>query len=333
MTESRQEPPLRESNALKTLALVLVCIILIVSLWVHMAALSVERTVLSSAYYRGLFTEADIPAQLHAVIEEEITGQLRFQLIADAPAIEVPDEVKEILMGSFMHAFDQAWFERELLLVIDDFLAMVKGKQETLQAEIDLRENKRKMAEYLTANLKVFENTFGITEMFLGEGIGLNGEKLVREMSLPDRIMPAALMAGIIKEDSAQAQAMLMLQTSRSYFLFVPYLVIAALFLLNHLLAGTYGGLKWSGAAFLVAATTFFLGLRVIEYVFVTFFVTGLRQAIPFGSDVFINAAQYTVARASTVPIIIAAIGLILLVGSTVVWRKYGKLPMETPAE
>ena len=312
-------------KALKTLVMVIVFIILVVCLWVQMAALSAERTVLNSDYYRGLFTETDIPAHLHVVIEAGLTNRLQDDLMADIPVEGFSEAVQQILMGSLMYAFDQAWLERNLLLVTDDILGFVKGEQDKLQAEIDLRENKSRMEQYLAASLEdLFETTFyGMVEV--PEGVLQNTGVLVQELDLPDRIM----LADLIDEDSAEMQTVLALQTTRSYFRVVPYLFMAVLALFIYLLAGTRVGLKWFGTAFLVAGITFFLGLQLIQRVFATPFAVGLEAKIPFGPEVMVSAFQYTVGRASTIPIIVAVIGLALLVGSTVV---KGKLLQEDEA-
>lgn len=94
-------------QALKTCSLILITIMLIITAWFYLAAMAVERTVLSSAYYRGLCRLAGVGAYAQAVLEEGLDNRLPRNM---------PEEMREIVVLALGQAFPGDWLEEQLLM-------------------------------------------------------------------------------------------------------------------------------------------------------------------------------------------------------------------------
>ncbi|MEW5919824.1 MAG: hypothetical protein AB1796_02495 [Bacillota bacterium] len=283
--------------------------------WFYLAGMAVERTVLSTSYYKGVLNKAGIAAYAHEILEEGIYNRL---------PQEMPEDVQVIMVGAFVQAFPQEWFEEHFLMIMDDVLALVKGKQETLTAIIDLRDGKDRYKKELAEKLVGLPaDRLEMMELH-PEKIEIMVEEMLRDINLPDQLLLSELLEreGLPGEFE---EAVSRLQQYRGYFLYIPYLFFVVLLLLCCLLAGWFNGLKWFGTAYLVSGITFCAGLLIIWAVLISPFIAAPGKGIPLDTEILLIAAKYTIARISTVPLVFVILGLLLLTGGTVLERYRGK--------
>lgn len=311
-------------RALKVFLLVLISVILVVCGWLYLAGMSAERTVLSTAYYRGLVDEVGLPSAIYEELQKTL-AEIMLEGIAEEMTAEEMDEGMpeqlSIMMGALTRAFDVAWLEEQFLLVTDDILALVEGEQETLTAAIDLQEVKARFRDELIGELEALPDDKKEELDLPPEAIEMMVDKTLAELDIPDQLNLAELIA----EDGLLLQhegVLAPLQTFQEYFRFIPYLVFALLLLFSCLLAGIVGGLKWFGAASLFFSAGFFIGLQLLRTVFLPPLLASLNGEMPVGPELLRPVAAYTIARAATVPLLCAALGLALLMGGII----YGKV-------
>jgi hypothetical protein len=307
-------------KGIKTFGLILISIILIFSGFAYQTCIGAQNTVLSPGYYRDIIKETDLAANIHAGLCEtmpEMMLQGMQQDMESAETEDVPEQIKErlsLIAGVLGRAFDPQWLEEQILLVIDDVLALFKGERDEFAAVIDLREGKERMAAYLVEDLKELMPK-QLEEMEIQpDMIEPVAQQILLEMDIPDRIHLNELI-----EDEGVPPEMEEIMTRghllRSSSTAVLYIVFALLLLLCCLLAGIFGGLKWFGASSAISGAAFFTGLMLLRHTFVNRFEAGLHGEMPVNPEIVVNAFNYTIDRITVIPVITIITGILIFAG------------------
>ncbi len=299
---------------LKTCLLVLIFAALVLTGWVCLAALAVERTALSPAYYKGLGQRTGMASFLYTAFEESVYNRLPRDL---------PAELREMMVRELARAFPETWFEEQYLIAAQDFLALAKGRQKNLSAVVDLREGKARYEGELFALLSRLPasrlETLGIDE---GE-IGPTVQRVLRAVNLPDQLLLPALLGKEGVPGKLETAASL-LRKYRWSSLYAPFFLFLLFLFFYYRLAGLFPGLKWFGTAFFVAGTTFFTFLLLLQAALLSSLITPPRSFLPFSTELFAAAIRYTLARSFTAPLVFALGGLLLLIGAFILERRSG---------
>lgn len=230
-------------KALKVVALILVFIILLMTSYINLVSIGVDRTMLSSSFYSLILTEDDLIEQVHEEFQDEIYQQLHRQMKAEAMA-DLPDdlpqqkkeEVKEeiegnidkpvsIIVNSFARAFDTEWLANQSQLLVDDILFWIKGEQDELTATLDLKTEIQGLKHYLVEEFEKLSDE----EL---EKLNLSPEKIepavaefVNDIDTPDKIYLQD-----IKEDKMPYEIKEIrsyIQSYRGLALIIPFIVLA----------------------------------------------------------------------------------------------------------
>lgn len=311
----------------KVFLLLLISILLIISGWVYLAGMSVERTVLSIDYYHHLANETELVSAVHGELQTAMPEIMLEGMLEDFDEDITEEEERTartrigIVVKALTRAFDSDWMKIQLLSVIEDFLALIKGEQEELSVVIDLREQKTAFRQELIDEFETLPEEIREKLDMPPEAIELMADQFLTEMDLPGELQLTELLAadGFSQEVD---EAVTVSQNYLTMFSYWPYIVFTLLLVFNILLAGPLGGLKWFGAAVLVFSLTFLVGLQVVRGAFPEPLLGGIEAELPLSLELLSSIVGYTVARASTIPLVSAAVGLVLLLGAVI----YGKM-------
>jgi len=293
----------------------LISLLVIMNGWIYLAAMNLERTILNSAYYQSLIHETDLTGTLYRELEESLPDILLEQI--EGKIIEAKTKEEEILITAsmnimitfFKQAFDEAWFEEQLILVIDDFLALFKGEQKHLEAVIDLSEGKESFIKAVSAFIEKGTIAYRGNLVLSPEYI----DSLFNSMDIPDQLVMSELIgdhinpAGLERVVSTQRLA-------RWAYNYLSYAAFALFLLLSCLLAGFGGGLKWFGAASLFSGLTYLIFLQLIKLIISPVLMSTLSNDFTFIPNLVNMIIDNTISVISTGPIIYAAIGLALII-------------------
>lgn len=315
-------------RSLKISLLVITSIIIVLCGWFFLAGMITEKTVLSNSYYRDLLAETDLSSRLHQEIQEALP-----EIILEVLAEELEDKLtgeENILMftmvqlvsNAITESFDEVWLENQFILVIDDILALVKGEQQTLTAVINLHDNMEQFEENLIANLQTFSAEKMEALNIPVEQTGLVAEQILKEIDLPDQIYLADLINGNGQRIPEEIENTISyLQNIRGLYHYMPYIVFMVMLFLLFLLVGFAGGLKWFGAAVIFFSITFLIGMHLINNIIPPVIFVEMDGKLPFSPEIFAAITDFTVNRVSFIPLIITAIGLILVIFGTILGR------------
>ncbi len=262
-----------------------------------------EQTIFSNDYYSELLAESEIVPTLHSTLQEEVYNEL---------ATEMPREAAVVVSGVVFSVFDESWIEEQIMIVVDDSLLVVTGEKSNFEAVIDLEPKKAELETELKRALDALPDEVlaelglqpGMTDQLVNE--------IISDIELPDKIYLSELLAddsGLTADLSAAADT----QQARVAYLYLPILGYALFLIFNILLAGFGGGLKWTGSAAFVSGISFLFMLQAVK------FLAGgpLRSALTEADFPAIDAAlfllEYTLNRASAVPLYYALAGVVLI--------------------
>jgi len=313
-------------RGLKIFLLLCLSTILVITGWVHLAGLSMEKTVFNSSYYREVFEKTGLASSLHAelkanlpdMVADEIAREMEKELANDISDFEkeVYRNMVELVTTALLDTFDEDWIEEQLFIVIDDLVAFATGEQQELVVEIDISENKQEIKEKV---IDTFDNLPPPVKERLGIQEGQTSqyvEEMLSEMDLPDRIQLNELVTeGNNKSTGDLEHSLSTLQGYRGLYLYLPYLVYAISLTGSLLLAGFSGGLKWFGAAVLFFSATFLLGIQVFPGFAEQMILPGVENELPLSKEMHQSIVAYTLDQIRSLPLISGAVGIVFLAG------------------
>lgn len=237
-------------KALKKTFLVLVSLVFIIFAWVFLLGKGIDDTILSFNFYQKLEEEFRISQNLNQFILKEITKNL---------TQETSDNYQAVIQRSFAQVFDQARTKEIMFLVIEDFLAWVRGGEENLYITIDLKKEQEELQENFFISFN--EDLVSQLELY-GDSIDLK-ELVIKKVSWDNQqIIPEKI---VITQDDLPREIENFVNYTRGYYKYSIYIFafILALFILIYLgLAGIRDGFKWLGFSMLLAGGLFFLFIK-----------------------------------------------------------------------
>lgn len=313
-------------KGLKIFVLVLVFLISVLSGWVYMAGMGMERTILNNDYYRDILDQGEIFSGILGQGMQQMQKDMQDQSAEEHREAEMPEDIMDIISAAFSEAFHEDWFAEQFLLVVDDVLAMVKGEQDGVNAVIDLEEGKERFRDELIVQFGMLPDE-KLRELNLSPGgIEYAADEIAGEMDLPDKFVIEDLLEDII--NPPMEIIILNIQLYRDYFLFMPYLVFALLLIFSCLLAGFAGGLKWLGTAALISGLAFSGGVQIFRFAFIAPFIERFGEGIPVATETVSAFVTHTISILSVVPLVFTVAGLLLLMAGIVLGRKIKKEPV-----
>lgn len=301
----------------KIFFLIIILIIMILGGWFHQAGLTVEYTVLSSSYYNEMLAESGLVGELHSEVQRKVAGEI---------AGQVPREAALLFSEAIFSVFNVSWLEEQLLMVIEDWLSFVKGEQQDFQAVIELEAKKAELEARLYNLLSIFPERV-MAEAGIETGMEAQFVAgIMEEIDLPDQIRLDELLAEdeLIYELAEFSRSV---KQFRFFYLYLPFAGFILLLLLNLLLAGWAGGLKWSGSGLIISGLTFLAGMQLTSFAVAGPVASSLSAEGVAFADAIIAAVSYTAARALMIPVFYTLAGLFLLIigllsGALLRWKK-----------
>ncbi|MCF8011034.1 MAG: hypothetical protein K9L17_01030 [Clostridiales bacterium] len=302
--------------AIKKIAAALLLIVFVIGGWIYLAGMGVERTVINSPYYHGLINEVNVVKHLHEGFQSNMKQTILEQIPSEQfeYAEDKGKGFSEIIVNSLGEAYHVEWMEKQVLKVVNDILAVVKGNQENLTAVINLETGKERFKNELSNRL---ENANYDGKEPVPEVIKSDAYKITEEIDIPDQINLAELTAG----SSMSETIITKIQTYRSYFQYLPYMFFALVLGLICLLIGISKGLKWFGSAALISGLTFLIILYTAQFALRSLVIN--FNNIPLNSEVLLSTTEYTISQVYIVPIIYSAVGVIIFIAGMFFKKKH----------
>ncbi len=293
-------------NGIKTILLIIIFLLLIPVGWAFQAGLTAEHTVLNSDYYHDLLNQTDITGDFHGMLEDRL-----FRDISD----QLPENLANVVKAVMITVFDEEWLGEQILIIIDDLLLYIKGEQPSVQAVIDLREKKRKLADTLERSIAVLPDQLLYMMGFDPQALENSVMMIVDEMPLPDQVYVEELLAA----EGTYPNVLTSLAKIRQFRILYAYLAPAALILLlllNYLLAGAARAFKWFGAAVITAGISYFLALQTVMPLILGPLKTALNAESLLRPETVATVVAFSAARVTVIPLYFSLAGLLIaLVG------------------
>ncbi len=287
------------------MSLVIMIFILLISVgWVYQAGLSANRTIFDQDYYEQMLNETDLSTSIHEHLQVIILEEMSDQM---------PDHMAAVVTRVLLMVFNEEWFEEQSIIISEDIVRYVNGEQESLQAVIDLRDEKEQLSSNLETALTVIPDQLLQMLGFDPEELNLLAGALIDDMPLPDR-MPVEQ---LLMEQEDGRDLLLLLSLARQFCSVYRYLTAAAFILsllLLYLLTGPFGALKWFGTAALLSGASFYLVLQGWDIVMPVALELGLINVDLLETTVFNDIFKYSVNLITVVPFYHALFGLAVLV-------------------
>ncbi len=290
-------------KGLKLFALIVIFLVLISVGWMLQGGLSASRTIFNQDYYEQMLVETNLSTSIHELLQETILEEM---------SEEMPDHMAAVVTRVLLMVFTEEWFEEQTIMVTDDFVRYVTGEQQSIQAVIDLREEKKELITMLEMALTVIPEQILRVLGFTPEELYVLAEVLIEQMPLPDRLPVKQL----LMEQEAGRDLLNLLTLARQFCSVYRYLTAAAFILgllLLYLLSGPFGALKWFGMAALLSGASFYLVLQGWDIAMPIILELGLINVDLLETTAFNNVFEYTATLITIVPFYYAIFGLTVL--------------------
>jgi len=310
----------------------IILILIVTNGFIYLAWMGLERTLLSSDYYEETIRGTNLIPILHEQLHESLAVRLLESLptesttesndITAATFLELDETEQEIfliqlniLADTLAQTFNPAWFEEQTLAVIDEILTHLEENRDNIIITLDMREKLQELRQELL--IALFEESL-TSAVFPIDNIELLADDLIATVEIPEQFNLSESLAelGIASETVELLSA---LSNFRSLMLYWPYIFFVLFLLFSILLAGPAGGLKWTGPAVIIFSLSAYTGIQFVKAI-ISVTLPGITEVVIAGQitilPVLINTfADLTVSRVSHIPLISAAVGLIILSG------------------
>ncbi len=295
----------------KVLLLVVFFVLLVVTGWVFQAGIAAERTVMSGSFYRDMIGRTGLSPFFHDALQEQLYSEVSTVL---------PDNLAAVVTRVLMTVFDEKWVEEQTLIIIDDLLDYLKGRQGDLTAVIDLRGKKEQLKTGITGALSLIPGQLLTMMGFDPLDLEEMAARLINELPMPDELPVKQILAGQA-EGGNIFTSLDQLRRMRLVYLYLPYPLFLFLFFLIFKLTGLAGACKWFGGAVFVSGVTLSLALQLGR----SYYLLPLLSAIVPGwlpePELLLPAARFMVDSAAAVSLYYTLLGLILmLTGGLLTW-------------
>lgn len=291
-------------KGLKLFAVIIIFLVLISVGWVYQVGLSANRTIFDQGYYEQILAETNLSASIHEHLQE---------IILEEMSEEMPDHMAAVVTRVLLMVFTEEWFEEQTIMITDDFVRYVTGDQHSIQAVIDLREEKEELSDRLEMALTVIPEQILRMLGFDPEELYLLAEVLIEQMPLPDRLPVEQL----LMEQEAGRELLNLLSLARQFCSVYLYLTAAAFMfglIILYSLAGLFSALKWFGAAAIFSGASFFLALQGWDIILPVMLELGLISGVLFETGVFYGVFEYSVDLIAIIPFYYILFGLAVLI-------------------
>ena len=299
----------------KLFAVIIIVIVLILAGWALQGGFSANRTIFNQDYYEQMMVETNLSTSIHEHLQETILEEM---------SEEMPDHMAAVVTRVLLMVFTEEWFEEQTIMITDDFVRYVTGEQQSIQAVIDLREEKEELSTKLEMSLTVIPEQILRMLGFDPEELYLLAEALVEQMPLPDRLSVEQL----LMEQEAGRDLLNLLSLARQFCSVYRYLTAAAFILgllLLYFLTGPFGALKWFGLAAMLSGASFYMVLQGWNLLLPVMLELGLISGGLLETTAFYNVFEYSITLITIVPLYFALFGLAVLAAGFVSGRIFSR--------
>ncbi|UMZ74648.1 hypothetical protein [Natranaerofaba carboxydovora] len=309
---------------LKTLILIPIFILSIITGWFYLLGMSFETTFLSTSYFEDLTKEVDIIPYIYdnipydtmlEDIPENIPGRLP---ISDNINIFEDKRFQEMVERSFVAAFPKSWTREQSIIVINEFLEFTKEEKQEFDPMISLHTPKENIHNNLVSYLREYTDRYNL-ERYLNRSVEDIVALTIDEMDIPEEVHLVKINPELSSDIETAATN---LQNLRRYYLTLPYIIFGGIFLSFFIFTGLKGAIKGLGASLLISGSSFLFFLFLSRFVFLYSLIEYMAAETKIDQDILLQTAEFTLDNWFSLPIIFSTVGAVLFVAGGILPTK-----------
>ncbi len=309
---------------MKKFLLVVIGLFLVISLFVFFLLMGVNRSVLQQSYYEQLISETALVDEVYEFARHELP-EMALEDMADEEDEEAPDFMEEKIgdiLGIMLDVYDEDWFESEFLAASEQLTDVLGGRDDSLVITIDLTERRDVLRDELIA----FFEDIDAEERAEMEISDDEIEKFVDEFLAEFEFVNEPLEVDLSEEEE-------LVQVVENFNWYRQLIFIAFGLFFFILLLSSYFILKWHmlkfiGIISLVMGLLFTGMVMILKGILGGFYgeVSELTNEV-ISRNVYEQIINITLNPFICVPVIVAALGLVMTVVSIVFFSNKKEQP------
>ncbi|MDW7739062.1 MAG: hypothetical protein SCJ97_03245 [Bacillota bacterium] len=305
-------------RGLKIFLLILLWLVVFIGVWAYLGLFSADNTLLNADYYDELFQETELVPRVYEEMSARFPELIQNSLETVLEEVELnTPEFNEIILPlvieSYWETIDPVWAEEQILLVIKDYVSVIRGEKETITAAIDTAEMEIRFRELLYRKIRVLpQSTVRRIELHPAV-IEALAARIVREMGLFGEIQ----LADRISESDLSTNWGSTLTQYRFYraYPYLPPIFLILMMIFMILLAKIAAGLRWFGSAVLLSSLSFLFCIWMLKGILPVLGQDTLNlEELPISQDLVQSVIALTADKITYFALISVGIGLALLV-------------------
>lgn len=228
-------------KVLKTVLLIVFCLLFFVFNFAYITSKGADNTVLNQAFYKNVFEETNVISDAKDIVFESMNKK-----ISESEGAQQA-QMKEVMIPAIKESLSNEWIEQKALGVTADILPYLKNEKQGLKSVIDLKDKKQEIIHNMAVKTKEV-----VEEKGYAAGTVNGIEKQIKTEfgdKIPEKIDVSQKIAGMnINSEIAQFRQIY------SYYNFIPFIVYGIFLILFLMLVGLWSGFKWLGGTVLGSA-------------------------------------------------------------------------------
>jgi hypothetical protein len=306
-------------KAVKIIVLGLLTVVFIAYSLAFMAYRGLNATLLDQQYYHSVIGDYNLPDTLHTELENMISAIARDgvtggKTITNPAEKAAADSQVMLITNAITSALDEQWIEEQTVMITDDVVNFLTGKQGSLSVAINLKQKLGQIESNIAAELEKFSDA-ELLAMFKAPRayIPVISTQIVDQLGLPESVV----IADIINDSAPGTFELIIgyLTTAKLLFGLLVIVVILVFLLICVLFWKVGGGFQWFGISTLLAGTLFLIGTSYFSKLARMESLVGFDfESLPIATSVSQSIMSFTFSEMYVMPIIFLVSGIILFI-------------------
>ncbi len=309
---------LNRMKGIKIFLLILISLLMIVTGWVYLSFMSIEKTLLNEDYYEDLFIETDLVSRAYDELQDSLVDIVTTNVLADMDQVELSAFKEEeslylFSINAFFEVIEPAWIEKQLYQNVEDMLAFIRGDQEDFVIIINMDEiesdfRKKVISEILDLPTEQIKELGDHTHPPIVEAKAV---RIIRDLGFFKQIRLTQLHHNIPEEVENVLKTY---QNYKSSVYYISYIFFGLALVLMMILAKPAKGLIWFGGTTIICSLSFLLGLQILKNHLPELLLSGIHDSgLPLSVDLIQLVVFYIAEHINYISLIAVAVGTVFL--------------------
>lgn len=282
--------------------LVLVLLLLIAAGWLFQIGHTIENSFLTNDFYRKLFRQVDLTPYAREMMMEEFVKSM---------PVTIPENIMNIIVNELSSVYDRAWLEKELLVIIDDLILFVKGKQQPPPLHLNLTEKNEQIRELIKEALLQKQRESFFVALFNSAVVDQSIASLVNNIPLPAYFDLNEYFAEKEITDDIIGSVK-KFKSFRGYSLYLPYLIGALCFVAFFIQTGLVRTFKWFASGIVISGAFYILAMMARRPLFLNSMEKSMKADGISEFAAIIKAIELAIETSLHIPVFFILFGLVL---------------------